>query len=199
VTVASASAKPVGVALAAPAVRAETPPFAQVYDAHFAFVFRSARRLGVDDRAIDDVVQEAFVVVHRRLGEFEGRSSLKTWIYGILRRSVNDHRRAVRRKNPETGPGQAVDPETIVSDQANPQERAAEAEGVRILYALLDTFDPEMREVFVLAELEQMTVPEIAEALELNVNTVYTRLRAARHHFEKAVVRYRARDVWRSR
>lgn len=170
-----------------------------MYEVHFEFVFRSARRLGVDPSAVDDVVQETFVVAHRRLEEFEGRSSLRTWLFGILRRVVRDHRRTARRKSPELAQGDRVDLEALRSREAGPHERAEEAEAVRILYALLDALDEDKREVFVLAELEQMRVPEIAEAIDLNVNTVYTRLRAARRLFEKAVAELRSRDPWGAR
>src|SRR6185436_19202677 len=80
------------------APRAETRVhlvFEEVYEQNVTFVWRSARRLGVADAAIDDVVQEIFVVVHRRLREFEGRSSLKTWLFAIVLRVVRDHRRSL--------------------------------------------------------------------------------------------------------
>ncbi len=188
-------------ALAASAgARVALPSFEELYDQHFAFLWRSARRLGVNEGALDDVLQETFVIVHRRLPDFEGRSSLRTWIFGILLRVVRDHRRSLRRKSPGERAGtEAVDPETLTANDSSPHERAAKAEAVRVLYMLLDQMDDDKREVFVLAELEQMTAPEIAEALEMNANTVYTRLRAARADFEKAVARHRAGDAWRGR
>jgi RNA polymerase sigma-70 factor (ECF subfamily) len=179
----------------------ESLVFDDVYEAHFDFVWRSVRRLGVHDDAVDDVVQEIFIVVDRRLQEFEARSSLKTWIFGVALRIVRDHRRQVRRKSPHSlRPEPPDDPETL-SDKAErgPHESAAKAEAVRVLRQILDELDDDKREVFVLAELEQMTVPQIAEALELNSNTIYSRLRAARQQFDEAVARHRARDVWRLR
>jgi len=175
--------------------------FDEVYDAHFDFVWRSVKRLGVADSAVDDVVQEAFLVVHRRLGEFEGRSSMNTWLFGIVLRVTRDHRRLVRRKSPHAnqvdGP---TDPETLTaSAEHGPHERAVKTEAVEKLHAILDELDDDKREVFILAELEQMTAPEMAEALGLNMNTIYSRLRAARQEFEQAVARSRARDEWRSR
>jgi len=160
-----------------------------VYETHFDFVWRSARRLGVASLYVDDVVQEVFLVVHRRLGEFEGRSSLKTWLFGITRRIVRDQRRSARRKPseplgtfepPDLGPAADV--------------RMTQEEETRLLHALLDELDEDKREVFVLAELEQMSGPEIAEALDVNLNTVYARLRAARAAFEQAATRYQARQ-----
>jgi RNA polymerase sigma-70 factor, ECF subfamily len=175
--------------------------FDVVYEEHFDFLWRSARRLGVHDGAVDDVVQETFLVVHRRLAEFEGRSTVKTWLFGILLRVVRDHRRHTRRKAPHSiRPEAPTDPETLSagSDQG-PHERAAKTEAVRALHAILDELDDEKREVFILAELEQMTAPEMADALGANLNTIYSRLRAARQEFEQAVSRHRARDQWRYR
>lgn len=162
---------------------------AEVYEAHFDFVWRSARRLGVASLHVDDVVQEVFLVVHRRLAEFEGRSSLRTWLFGITRRIVRDHRRSARRKPAE--PFGAIEPADLGPAADVRMTREEEA---RLLHALMDELDEDKREVFVLAELEQMSGPEIADALDVNLNTVYARLRAARAAFEQAVVRHHAKQ-----
>ncbi len=167
--------------------------FGQAYEAHFDFVWRSARRLGVPDSSIDDVVQDVFVTVYRRLGEFEGRSLLRTWIFGILRHTVRDLRRTQRRK-----PTEAFVQEPEARD-AGPHEIAAQREGTRLLHDVLQSLDEDQREVFVLAELEQMSAPEIGLALEMNVNTVYSRLRVARQGFEAALKRLRSREQWMMR
>lgn len=164
--------------------------FAEVYEAQFDFVWRSARRLGVSALHLDDVVQEVFLVVHRRLAEFEARSSLKTWLFAITRRVVSDYRRSARRKPSE--PIGNYEPEAGASCLADAQ--LARNEDARLLYALLEELDEDKREVFVLAELEQMSGPEIADALGENLNTVYARLRAARAAFEAAVARHHARS-----
>jgi RNA polymerase sigma-70 factor (ECF subfamily) len=169
--------------------------FEAIYQAHFSFVWRSVKRLGIRDAAIDDAVQEVFVVVHRRLAGFEGRSSVRTWLFGIALRVVRDHRRSARRRDP----GCEVDPDTLRANDSGPAETAEKAEAVRLLHALLDELDDERREVFVMAELEQMAMPEISEALGINVNTAYARLRTARQEFEQALARHRARDMWRQR
>jgi RNA polymerase sigma-70 factor, ECF subfamily len=180
---------------AATAISSELPlSFDDVYRAHFAFVWRSAKRLGVGDAALDDVVQEVFVIVHRRLADFEGRSSLKTWLFGITLRVARDHRRAVKRRPADA----AIDPDAL-SAAGGPAHDAEKAEAVRLLYTILDEMDDERREVFVMAELEQMAMPEIADGLGDNVNTAYARLRSARQLFEQALARHRARDEWRLR
>ena len=80
---------------------------------------------------------------------------------------------------------------------AGPHEQAVRSEAAKTLHRILDELDDEKREVFVLAELEEMTIPEIAEVLGINVNTAYSRLRAARQTFDQAVMRYQSRDRWR--
>jgi RNA polymerase sigma-70 factor (ECF subfamily) len=174
----------------------ERPLFEAVYDEYFPFVWRSALRLGVPPAYIDDVVQEVFLVVHRQLPGFEGRSTLKTWLYGIALRIARAHRLRARLSSAHT----SVDAEQVQAPEtARPDERAASAEAARLVDALLDGLDDEQREVFVLAELEQLTAPEIAEALGVKLNTVYSRLRLARAAFAEAAARHRARDRWRIR
>src|SRR4051794_22862726 len=80
---------------------AESLTFSAVYAEYFGFVWRSARGFGVRQGALDDVVQDIFVIVHRRLGEFEGRSTLRTWISGIVINVVRHYFRSLQRKNPE--------------------------------------------------------------------------------------------------
>lgn len=182
-----------------PRAAAAPPSFEATYAEHFAFVWRVARRLGVAAASIDDVVQEVFLVVHRRLPEFEGRSSLRSWLFAIALGIVRNHRRAARRRGDTAAGGEVVAAEAEASPEMGPDGRLEQAQAVRTLHAILDELDDDRREVFVLAELEQLTAPEIADALGLNVNTVYTRLRAARRDFDQAVARRRAREAWRSR
>jgi RNA polymerase sigma-70 factor (ECF subfamily) len=166
--------------------------FEALYREHFRFVWRVVRRLGIDGQQVDDVVQDVFLVVHRRLGDFEGRSSAKTWLYGVVRRVVADHRRTLRRKpGHETAATPAEgDPDTMLGgDEQSPQASVEQAERVRLLHRLLGELDDDKREVFLLAELEGLTMAEIAEALDVNPNTIASRLRAARREFEAALER----------
>lgn len=164
--------------------------FEVIYEQHFDAVWRSLRRLGVPTAALDDATQEVFLVVHRRLHEFEGRSSLKTWLFAIaLRVAQRAQRTQARRRTDELT-------EDIESGHS-PQDDALRNETARIVYAILDRMTPEKRTAFVMAELEQFTVPEIAEATGTPLNTVYARLRAARHEFEAAVERLAKKNHWR--
>jgi RNA polymerase sigma-70 factor, ECF subfamily len=167
------------------------PEFKRIYDEHMPFMWRAAHHLGVAPGAIDDVLQEVFIVVHRRLPAFEGRSSLRTWMYGILLHVVRNHRRALRKRRAE---GLDEELELSAAETADPHDAAEAAEAMRLVETLLDDLDDDRREVFVLVELEQLTVPEIAVLLGEKVNTIYGRLRVARQQFEMALRRHRARE-----
>ena len=175
------------------------PTFDQVYAETFPSVWRTARRLGVVDGAVDDVVQEVFVHVYRRLDRFEGRCGVKTWVFGFLVRVVNNYRRTRRRK----GAGHATvsvvgDPALVIDRSADPLELASRNQAGRIVKQLLEKLDQDKAAVFVLAEIEGLSVPEIAEATGDNVNTVYSRLRAARKEFERARKQYALRSELRN-
>lgn len=171
--------------------------FEQVYDEHFDFVWRSVRRLGVSDAWAEDVTQEVFIVVQRQLASFEGRSSVKTWLFSIARNVVRDHRRSKHQRAAAV----AIDVETAawLASESSPLTDAIRAQAEDLVLAILEELDDTKRETFVLAEIEGLTAPEIAEATGANLATVYTRIRAARKAFEEAVVRMRAREERGSR
>jgi RNA polymerase sigma-70 factor, ECF subfamily len=160
----------------------EIPSFEQVYDAHFDFVWRYCLNHGVPHSAIDDVVQEIFIVVHRKLATFEGRSSLRTWLAIISRRVTRDH----LRKRGNRTVGEPLDDHDLAA-QGGPAEALEQRAAAKWLDHLLSRMPEIQREVFILHEIEQMTGVEISEALGVNENTVFTRLRAARRIFEAGV------------
>jgi len=202
VSIQAASAhQPGDVAVRAPP-SAHASDFDSFYEEHFAFVWRTVRRLGIAPSAVDDVVQDVFVVVHRRLCDLASPASARAWLFGIVRHVVKDARRTLRRKPAHLGgAARAGDDVDGMADASitGPHESAAKREAVRMLHAILEAMPDERREVFILSELEQMSVPEIAASVGANTNTVYSRLRAARADFEKAVARTRAGDEWRMR
>jgi RNA polymerase sigma-70 factor (ECF subfamily) len=171
------------------------PDFDAIYEENLKYIWRAARRLGVDPADSDDVVQEVFVVAHRRLADFEGRAEIRTWLYKILVRVVRHYFRAQRRK-PGHRPAATLDDLEALRDhrEGGPAEAVERAEAARILDALLAGLAGEKREVFVLAEIEQLSSVAIAEILGENVNTIYSRLRAARQEFERAVARFQCHE-----
>lgn len=159
---------------------------AQIFRAHAPFVWRVLRRLGVREADVEDVAQEVFVVVHRRLPDFEGRSSVQTWVYGICVRVASDHRRRahVRREEATSRP-----PERVGSA---PQGKELEAREARaILDAALGTLDEAKRAVLVLYEIEEVPMKEVAEALGCPLQTAYSRLAAARRELREALLSQR--------
>lgn len=170
----------------------EAVTYAQVYESNFDFVWRNARRLGLSDAVIDDVVQDVFVVVHRRLAEFQARSSIRTWLFGILLKVAKDHRRSERRRLAREQV--SVEIAAIEGEPASgsPAEALAKKQAAAIVAQLLDALDDDKRAIFVSVELEQMSVADAAEAMGINTNTAHARLRAARQLFAQAVARHQA-------
>ncbi len=165
--------------------------FDTVYDENVDFVWRSARRLGVSTTNLEDVVQEVFIVVHRKLDAFEGRSSLRTWLYGITLHVVRNHKRSGRRKpmNGSEEASRAVD-NAPISDRQRPDAVVERQRARDMLQRILNELPDDLSEVLVMAELENMSGPDIAAVTGLKVATVYGRLKAARIKFNDKVGRH---------
>jgi len=160
--------------------------FQAVYVQYFDFIWASARRLGVDAAAIDDVVQEIFIVIHSRLHTLQQPESLRSWIYAIAVRVASEYRR-------RAGRARAEQLDIGIADASpGPGQLSEMQESIRLLHELLAELDDAKRTVFVLSELEQLSVPEIASLLGVNLNTVYSRRRKAKQLFEAALQRRRA-------
>lgn len=153
--------------------------FRALYEQQFSFTWRSLRHLGVAEAQLEDAAQELWVVVHRRYTEFEGRSDIKTWLFGIAINLVRNLRRSEQRR------GQQV-PLGAEELQARYGDPALEREG-REAWALVQRFverlDETRRTVFVACLLEGMSAAETAAAAELDLATVYNRVRALRRSF----------------
>lgn len=157
--------------------------FREVYQAHHGFVWHALHRFGLTGAALEDALQDVFVVAFRRRETFAGSS--KAWLYAIARRVASNHRRSARRR----------DARTDALSHVESHARRAVPEAIVALDRYLDRLSAEDRELFVLSEVEGMTGPEIAAAWGLNVNTIYTRIRKLRGSFrEEAVTREARRD-----
>ena len=149
---------------------------AGVFDAHAAYVGRALRCLGVGDRELPDAVQEVFVVVARKLGGFERRASIRTWLYAICLRQAMRVRRTAARRREDTVAEPPVEPVA-----AGAQEDAIEKRRkLEVALSILDGLDDAKRAVFVLYEIEQLPMSEVASILGCPVQTAYSRLYAAR-------------------
>jgi RNA polymerase sigma-70 factor (ECF subfamily) len=172
-----------------PAVeRTSVLPFAAIYESHARFVWRVLYRLGVARADVEDVCQEVFLVVHRRLAEFEGRSSLRTWIYGIALRCASDYRRRTARHQTSGEP-----PHDLAIDAAQ-LEHVDAREARALLDRMLDLLDADKREVFVLFELEELSMAEVIAIVGCPLQTGYSRLHAARAVLTAAASRIQAEE-----
>jgi RNA polymerase sigma-70 factor, ECF subfamily len=159
--------------------------FEDVYARHFDFVWRSLRLLGVPAEVVEDATQDTFSVVSRQLARFEGRSSLRTWLFAILQRVAANHRRTARRKLQRLEPLQ----EGLAAPGPTAHARAEAAEAIDLIQSFCDTLDLERRAVFVLALLEELPAPEVAQVLAIPLNTVYSRVRSLREGLRRALER----------
>ena len=159
----------------------------RIHDEHFTFIWRSLRGLGVPAIALDDAAQQVLLIVHRRLHEFEGRSKLQTWLFSIAYRVALNHRRSWKRRGPTVPIA-----DDLVHTAAGPETRAEAREALRFVERFLDGLPTKKRALFVLTLLEELPAAEVASALGIPVNTVYSRVRLLREEFRRALVRHYA-------
>lgn len=158
----------------------------EIYGRHVDFVWRALRRQGVPEEDAGDAIQEVFLAVHRTLQGFEGRSSLSTWLYTICRSVARDRRQRAHRRFEVVRPDVLADD---VDERADATARVEHNHRLSLLETILSGMDVDLREVFVLFEIEDMTGEEISAALAIPLGTVYSRLQLARKAFKRAVVR----------
>lgn len=146
-----------------------------MYETHFDFVWRSLRLLGVADEVVEDAIQDTFSVVSRQLVQFEGRSSLRTWIFAILHRVAANYRRTRKRKQSPLAPL-----EELPSDAPAPDAHAEAVEAARCVERFCAQLEPQRRALFVLAVLEEAPAAEVAATLGLPIHKVYARVHTLR-------------------
>jgi RNA polymerase sigma-70 factor, ECF subfamily len=166
-----------------------------VYERHLDMVWRNLRRLGVEEAALDDAAQDVFLTVFRRWDSYDpARSSVETWLFGILFRVASRHRRGQTRRWTRFLPWSGRDAQQLTPDRDGPAELAAKRQAAVLLDRLLEELPAKYREILILVDVEQLSVPEAAGTLRVNLNTAYWRLRKARQAFEEALRRFRARE-----
>lgn len=163
------------------------PTLEQIHHDHAERVWRNLHRMGVHEADLPDMLQEVFVVVHRRLDSFDGSSKVSTWLYEICRRVASNYRRRahVRRERPDESPRERAHHET-------PEAAAIATHRKRLLGELLDQLDVDRRAVLVMFELEELSCAAIAEQVGIPVGTVYSRLHQARIDLKRIWNRKRA-------
>jgi RNA polymerase sigma-70 factor, ECF subfamily len=154
----------------------ETPlSLRSVFDEHARYIIRTLRHLGVREADVEDVAQEVFVTVHRKLPEFEGRSKLRTWLYAICLRVASDHRRRAYVVRERVTDSPAVDDGARTGSEPD-----TSVESRAFVESLLGQLDDDKRAVLVLYEIEGLTMREVADIIGCPLQTAYSRLHAAR-------------------
>lgn len=167
-------------ALPAPAKPPLVPSFPEVFQQHAQFLWRTLMNLGIPAHEAQDLCQEVMLTVHRKLPDFDGQS-LRGWLYGICVRVASDYRRSARVRREvvsEAPPDQSI--EASQADALDHKRR------LTLLLAALDQLDEGKRAAFVLHEIEELTLAEVAEALQTPIQTVYSRIRAAHALIQRA-------------
>jgi RNA polymerase sigma-70 factor (ECF subfamily) len=161
--------------------------FTAVFEAHFDYVWNSLRRLGVRESDLEDVTHDVFFSVSGKLREFDARRPLRPWLFGFAFRRAADYRRLARNRF------EVFDANAEPRDPApDPLEHAIAHEGLGIARDALGALELERRAVFILHDLDGVSMPEIALELGIPVNTAYSRLRLARGELAAAVKRLRS-------
>jgi RNA polymerase sigma-70 factor (ECF subfamily) len=161
--------------------------FQRVYALHFQRVSHWVRAFGGLDADIDDLTQEVFLVVQRKLDSFQG-ANMAAWLYGIARKTVSDHRRRAWFRRWLRGPD--LDTMHTTAAHADPIASFERREAQRIVAAILNKMSAVRRSTFILFEIEGYSGEEIAELEDVPVNTAYTRLHHARKDFFRLMAAY---------
>jgi RNA polymerase sigma-70 factor, ECF subfamily len=162
-------------------------PFRTLYEQHFKFTWRTLRYLGVPQALLEDAAQELWVVVHRRYGEFEGRSDIKTWLFAIAINVQRNIRRVEQRRAHHVPL-----PSELYATHGDPMVAREEKEGWALVLGFADTLDESRRAVFAAVLIEGLSASETAEMTGMTLDTVYNRVRALRRSFGAWVEKHRS-------
>ena len=174
---------------ATPAAAAGTPlTFAAIFESEFAYVWNSARRLGVPERDLEDVSHDVFFRVYERWADYDQERPLRPWLFGFAFRVASDYRRRFSHRREVLG----VDTESI-DPSRNALDQVIRAEALSVAQHALNGLEIERRAVFILHEIDGCPIPEVARSLSIPLNTAYSRLRLAREQFQATLQRERLR------
>jgi len=161
----------------------------EVYAEHFRYVWRCLKALGVRSAQIDDAVHDVFLVVQEKLSSFDGQARVTTWLYAIALRVARRYRAAAHKdtarfeRNDDPLEGEAAGS----ADHRDPESATEHGERLSLAQRALGCLDDDKREAFVLSQVEQMSAPEIADVTGVPLNTVYSRIRAAKLAFQSEI------------
>jgi RNA polymerase sigma-70 factor, ECF subfamily len=162
----------------------DSPRFRAIFDGEFKYVWNTLRRLGVRPADLEDVTHDVFLRLYRRMDDFDPARPLRPWVFGFAYRTAADHRKLARhRREVITDSDRAIDSSPAADEQL------AELDQRALFERALDALTLEQRAVFVLHEIDEQPIAQIAIALDLPANTAWSRLRAARAEFAAAAKR----------
>lgn len=168
--------------------------FVRCYREQGEAVWKLVQRLGVDERDLDDVTHDVFVVAHRRWSDFDPSRPCLPWLGGIACRVVSDWKRSARVRHEVLEPAHGEQETSPDAGHNGTEEAVNVATSRRLVLRALDALPLVRRTVFVLHELEEHTMPEIAEMLAVPLNTLYSRLRIGRGEFGARVRQLKAEE-----
>lgn len=170
----------------APGAAPQSPDFRTVYRSELGYVWATLRRLGAPASDLEDLTHEVFMAAFRKWSDYDARRPIRPWLFGFVYRILLDHRRKGQTaREVIEAPPDRVDPAAAPDDSLVAREEQA------LFAAALDTLDPERRAVFVMHDVDGHRGPEIAAAIGIPLNTVYSRLRLAREQLAQVVKRLR--------
>jgi RNA polymerase sigma-70 factor (ECF subfamily) len=169
---------------------------AEVHKRHGEFIWKTLYRMGVRSPHLEDVYQEVFLVVHRRLDSYAGHCAITTWLFEVCFRVAAGYRRRAHFRREQLVPD-AASVSYVAAPTPTPEREVEKRQAADRLQDILSTLNLEQRVVFTMFELEGLTCDQIGENIGVPVGTVYSRLHRARKAFLRALSRQRARDARR--
>lgn len=148
---------------------------------------RFLRRMGVREADLDDVVQEVLIAVMQRWSDYDSSRPVRPWLFAFAARTASSWRRSARSTREALS---APDERALHDEQPSPHEHAESRQRRQAVIDALQTLDEDQRAVLVMIDIEMMSAPEVSAALEVNLNTVYSRLRLGRAAFTTAIRRW---------
>jgi len=170
------------------AVRPRTVAFQAIFNAESSYVWKTLKRLGVPDRDLEDIAHDVFMTVHRRFDDYDTTRPIRPWLFGISYRTASRYRDLARNQREVMG-----DTVEVVDETPTAEEQLVAHQARQLLTKALDAVDFDQRAAFVMHDIDGYSVPEIATALSIPLNTVYSRLRLARERIKGSLQRLRLR------
>jgi RNA polymerase sigma-70 factor (ECF subfamily) len=167
---------------------------AEVHARHGEFIWKTLYRMGVRSPHLEDVYQEVFLVVHRRLDSYGGHCAITTWLFEVCFRVAAGYRRRAHFRREQLVPD-AASVSFVAAPTLTPEREVEKRQAADRLQGILSTLNLEQRLVFTMFELDGLTCDQIGETIGVPVGTVYSRLHRARKAFLRALARQRARDA----